>query len=598
LYFSVPIRVSIRLPISRAALLAMCGAFLSACAQAPASDAEPSPSMTEHAEEPADADEAQAGQAHVEPLPNLELSGQILYQVLLAEIAYRRGNTDLAVSAYLDLARKTRDPRIAKRAAELAHATRQPRAALEAVRLWVEIDPESSQARHALVGLLAASNQLDEIPRHAAFLLGQEPTRQASALLGLNRLFARHPDRKAVKQLIDQLTEPYLNYPEARLARAQAALSADETSVALEESAAALRLRPDWEPAVSLHAQAQAREAPDQAIETLAEYLARNPQAADLRLQYARLLTAQRQYERARDEFQTLLKSFPNNGDIIFAVSVLSFQLKDYDTSEAGFRRLAESSFQDQNTVRMYLGQIAEQRARPDEAIQWYGAVTEGNQYLGARTRQAAVLAKQGKLEEGRRHLRETTAAGDDERLQLLLAESQLLREAGHTREAFELLNESLGTQPDQPELLYESALLAERIGRGDVLETNLRKLIRIKPDHAHAYNALGYSLADRNERLDEAQQLIAKALSFAPDDPFILDSMGWVLYRKGDLDGAIEYLQRAMRLRADPEIAAHLGEVQWMMGRKEAAAKTWRDAAREHPDNEVLGAVIKRFLP
>jgi tetratricopeptide (TPR) repeat protein len=173
----------------------------------------------------------------------------------------------------------------------------------------------------------------------------------------------------------------------------------------------------------------------------------------------------------------------------------------------------------------------------------------------------------------------------------------QLLRDAGKTREAFELLDASLAAQPEQPELLYESALLAEKLGRHDVLETNLRKLIRIKPDHAHAYNALGYSFAERNQRLAEAEQLITKALHLSPDDPFIIDSMGWVLYRKGDNAGALTHLQRAFSIRPVPEIAAHLGEVLWVIGRRDEAKKTWQDAAKAHPDNEVLAEVIA-FLP
>ncbi|MCZ7655379.1 MAG: tetratricopeptide repeat protein [Rhodocyclaceae bacterium] len=182
--------------------------------------------------------------------------------------------------------------------------------------------------------------------------------------------------------------------------------------------------------------------------------------------------------------------------------------------------------------------------------------------------------------------------------IQYLLAESQLLRDAGKTGEAFELLDNSLKEQPEQPELLYESALLAEKLGHHDVLEAYLRKLIRIKPEHAHAYNALGYSFAERNQRLAEAEQLIVKALQLSPDDPFIIDSMGWVLYRKGDSAGALTHLQRAFSIRPDPEIAAHLGEVLWALGRRDEARKTWQEAVKANPDNAVLAEVIKRFSP
>ena len=172
------------------------------------------------------------------------------------------------------------------------------------------------------------------------------------------------------------------------------------------------------------------------------------------------------------------------------------------------------------------------------------------------------------------------------------------MRDAGQAQEAFDLVSSQLTSQPDQPDLLYESALLAERLGRMDVLETNLRRLIGLKPDHAHAYNALGYSLADRGERLDEAQALVAKALEISPDDPFILDSMGWVLFKRGDANGALAPLQRAYGIRQDPEIAAHLGEVLWALGKREDAQKLLREAASANPQNEVLANAIKKLIP
>jgi tetratricopeptide (TPR) repeat protein len=279
-------------------------------------------------------------------------------------------------------------------------------------------------------------------------------------------------------------------------------------------------------------------------------------------------------------------------------VAVLSMQLSDWATAEENFRKLLGLEFAEMDTVRLYLGQIAEERKQYDDALRWYAEVAPGEQYLAAQLRIAQLLVKQGKLDAGRRHLQEARTAGNADRIQLLLAESQLLRDAGRAKEAYELLAGSLAAQPEQPELLYESALLAEKLGRHDVMEANLRKLIRIKPEHAHAYNALGYSFAERNLRLVEAEQLIFKALQLSPDDPFIIDSMGWVLYRKGDNAAALTQLQRAFTIRSDPEIAAHLGEVLWMLGRRDEAKQVWQEAAKAHPGNEALAETIKRFSP
>jgi tetratricopeptide (TPR) repeat protein len=201
-------------------------------------------------------------------------------------------------------------------------------------------------------------------------------------------------------------------------------------------------------------------------------------------------------------------------------------------------------------------------------------------------------------MAEARRHLQAAAREAPAERARYAIIESQLLRDADRNQDAFDVLDEALRAEPENLELLYDSALVAERIGRLEVMEGRLRKLIALKPDHAHAYNALGYSLADRKLRLDEAEALVRKGLALTPDDPFILDSLGWVLYRRGNLDGALEQLQKAFGLRADPEIAAHLGEVLWMLGRRDEAARVWKDAAKANPDSSVLSDVIKKFKP
>jgi Flp pilus assembly protein TadD len=205
-------------------------------------------------------------------------------------------------------------------------------------------------------------------------------------------------------------------------------------------------------------------------------------------------------------------------------------------------------------------------------------------------------MAKQGKVDDARAFLQRVGAEFPAEKVQLTVAEAQLLRDANRNRDAYDLLARALKDDPDQPELLYDYALTAEKLERYDVLETNLRKLIQVRPDHAHAYNALGYSFAERNTRLPEAKKLIEKALELAPDDYFIIDSMGWVLYRQGDLKGASETLRRAYLGRPDAEIAAHLGEVLWVMGERTEADRLWQESLKASPDNETLQKTIQRL--
>jgi len=408
----------------------------------------------------------------------------------------------------------------------------------------------------------------------------------------------RYPDKAATLRLVEHLTAPYENLAEAHLSRALAASNAGDDARALKALDRAQALRPDWEESLLFKVQLQKRVSTSLAEETLRGFLADHPKASDVRLAYARDLIGDKHYEEARREFATLLADHKDNSEVLYAVALLSLQLNDYGPAEKYLTRLLELNFGNPNLLRYYLGQVAEDTKRPQEALQWYDKVTPGEQYLPALSRAASILARQGQIEDGRTLLHKAAEAEPSERLTLLIAESQLLSEFKRDAEAFDLLDKELAMQPEQPELLYETSLLAEKLKRLDVMERNLRKLMLIKPDDPHAYNALGYSLADRNLRLDEALQLIDKALSLAPDDAYIMDSKGWLQYRRGEAAAAIELLRKAFGLRPDPEIAAHLGELLWVTDKREEARKTWNDAVKLSPTNQVLTDTIRKFKP
>ncbi|RTL29308.1 MAG: tetratricopeptide repeat protein [Rhodocyclaceae bacterium] len=530
--------------------------------------------------------------------PAQQLTPQILYQLMLAEIAGARGQLVVSARSYLDLAKRTRDPRIARRAAEIAVISRQADLASEASRLWLELDPGSLQAQQLASGALANEERIEELSAQLAKALAQQGPNVGVALMGLNRGLARIPDKALIRRLVNELTEPYLDRPEAHFARANAAFVAGDVAGASEALDGALAIRPDWEQAVILKAQFQQEASPGVGVQTLRSYLGSNPESREARIVLARMLVASREFAAAREQFETLLKLAPDDRDVVHAVGLLAMQQGDRQAAEVHFRHLLNLGFGDPDIIRMYLGQIAEEAKRYDDALNWYRAVAPGPQFIGAQVRLAQVLASRGKLAEGRQHLQAAASAAPQDKLQYVLAEAQLLRDANRMEDAFEVLDEALRRDPENTDLLYESALAAERLGRVEAMEGRLRKVIALKPDQAHAYNALGYSLVDHNMRLDEAEMLIRKALSLLPGDPFIIDSLGWALYRKGKLTEALEQLKTAFELRADPEIAAHLGEVLWMLGRRDEAAKTWRDAAKANPDNTVLVDVIKKFKP
>ncbi len=529
-------------------------------------------------------------------LPKQELTSQLLYQFLLAEIAGQRGQLGLASEAYSDLAQTTRDPRVARRAAEVAFVARRYDLALQDARLWSQLDPDSADAKYLITALLVAANRTDELVTQLTNQLASDGAKRPDTLMQLSRMLGRLQDKQAARRIVEQVTAPYTGVAEAHFARAQAAHAAGDTAAAIGEIDKALALRPDWEYAAL--ARVQLMPQGSEATAWLGRFVTANPKAQETRLAYARLLVGERRYDDARKEFETLLAANPDNTDVIYAVAVLSMQVGDNAEAGKQLKRLVELNYPEADTARIYLGQIAEEGKRWDEALGWYGQVTSGDKYLAARLRGASVLAAQGKMDEARNYLHETTARTPAEEVQLLVGEAQLLRDAGRFADAYAVLDAALAKHPDEPELLYEAALSAEKIGKLDILEQDLRRLIAIKPDYAHAYNALGYSLADHNVRLDEATQLIDKALELAPGDPFILDSKGWVLFRKGDTAGAIDTLKKALAIKADPEIAAHLGEALWTAGQHDEAKKTWKAAEKANPSNTVLLETIKRFDP
>lgn len=524
--------------------------------------------------------------------------GQVVYQVLLAEIALQRGDSELASKVYSDLAIRTRDLKVIERTVEVASYARRFDLAQDAIRVWQEVEPESTRAQQMMISVLIRANQFDELAPKLVRMLEVEKAMLPENLLGLNRMFARNPDRQAVFRLVEKVCRPFFGIAEAHYAVAMAASSASAFERALPEIRRALELRPDWEMAAFLEAQLLTRESPAEAIRFLNEFVERNPKARDARLQLARAQVAEKQYPEAKRHFDQLLKDYPNSPEVVYPVAILALQQNDIVLAEAQLKHFVTLEVTDKSVAYYYLGQIAEDTKRLDEAIAQYAMVGAGEHYIPAQVRRAHLLADQGKLEMARRTLQDAKYRTPEERVRLVIAEAGLLREAKQTQAGFDLLDKQLTAQPEQPDLLYETALLAERLGQIDVLETRLRKLIQLRPDNAQAYNALGYSYADRNIRLGEARELIEKALKLAPDDSFILDSLGWVLYRQGDLAGALQQLERAYARRDDAEIAAHMGEVLWALGRQEDARRTLLDAQKKNPDSDALREAVKKFAP
>lgn len=526
----------------------------------------------------------------------IDQSGQQVFQVLVAEMALQLGDTNLATKAYSDLSLRTRDPRVLERTVEIAGYARRFDIALEAAKLWLDVEPDSVRAQQMLTSMLIMSNRMDELAPTLIRMLEMDRAALGANLLGLNRMFARNEDRVAVFNLIEKVCRPFFGVPEAHYAVAIAASSAAMHERAQAEVNRALELRPEWEMAALLQAQIAARTSAAQAIAYLQAFVDRNPMARDAHLQLARALVGEKRYDEARQHFNQLLKGFPDNPDVVYPVALLALQQNDLAVAETQFNHLLTLDIPDKSIAYYYLAQIAEEKGKLDEALGLYAKVESGDQMVQARMRSAQILAGQGKLDDARKLLSEASTGSEGQSIQFAIAEAALLRKAKQPQAAFDLLDARLETQPDNAELLYETALLAERLDQLEIMERRLRRLIELQPEHGQAYNALGYSFADRGIRLPEARELIDKALALMPNDTFILDSLGWVQYRQGDLAGALATLERAYGMRDDPEIGAHLGEVLWAIGRKDDAQKLLRAAQKKHPDNEPLADAVKKF--
>ena len=531
-------------------------------------------------------------------LPKMELTGQLLYEFLLGDMASQRDMPGMAAQIYMGLADSTRDPRVASRAAHLAYDAHDTGNAVKAFNLWLELEPASLQAKQMLSMMLVGEGRLGEAHPLLVDMLAAYPDRVGHALMKIYPFLAQHPDKVAVFNLLHDLTQPYPHVAEAHLVLAQAAEAAGKHEAALDEVRQARALRGEWEAAALFEAQLLQRELPQEALALLKKYLAAYPEANEAHLLYARILLEQKKYAESRAEFQGLLNGHPENAELAFAVAMLSLEMGELDMAESGLRQALANGKKDEGTVYYYLGQLGEAKKSIEDALQNYSRVRDGEYVFPARLRIAYLFYRVGKLENARDYLHQTVAQNNQQRVQLISAEAMILRDAKQFEAAYQVLAQGLEKLPNHPELLYDTAMLAEKIGKRDVFEQLMRKLIQVKPDNAQAYNALGYSMLERNERVEEGMQLVEKASQLAPNDAGIIDSVGWGYYRLGNIPKSLELLRRAYTANPDPEIAAHLGEVLWVHGEKEQAKQVWDDALKSHSDNAVLQEAIKKFIP
>ncbi|OZA06747.1 MAG: tetratricopeptide repeat protein, partial [Methylophilaceae bacterium 17-44-8] len=467
--------------------------------------------------------------------------------------------------------------------------------ALQAAALWTELDPNSTEAQQAASQLLVASGNLKDAKPQIKKLLLKEDTR-ANGFLYLNTLLSKQKDKQEVLELVQELAKPYPKLPEAHFAIAQAAYFADKIDIAKAALETAEKHRPGWETGAQMHGQILFKESPDKTLAFYKAFLKKYPNANEVRMAYAKTLVSQKKIQEAKPEFIKLVDSAKGSPEVSAVVGLLSLESAEYQMADQYFEQALKAGFKEPEQLYLYLGRSAEKQKNDVGALSWYDKIQPGQFYLDGRIAAANVIARTKSADAAITMLDDINDLTIEQQILVIQTEANLLSQAKRHQDAFELMQKAVNNLPNSAELVYDYAMTAERVGKLEIMEEELYKLIKMRPDYAAAYNALGYSYADRNIKLVEAKTLVETALKLSPDDHYIMDSLGWVYFRLGDLPNAVEYLRKAYQIQADPEIAAHLGEALWKHGQQEEAKLIWEQALKAHPENDVLVATAKKF--
>lgn len=543
-------------------------------------------------------------------LPYVSLTADIFYRVLASEIAAQRGMYGTAATTMVGLARDTGDPRLARRALEFQLAGGNLPGALDAARVWARLSPNDLEASSTELALAAANGQtrgLSQALRNRIDASRDKPAAIGQALAVLSRLNDR---RLALRILDESFSDGVRKLPAAHMALADVANAAGDDERAAQEARAALAADPKSEPAAQRVLEYGFKVDPQRAQTEARAYIARNPNARKVRLMLAGQLADSGDYNAALAELQAMSRRSPEDFDLLFMQAQLAYKAGQLQQARTLLQQYLDVQNQRQRATvpgatdagaaaadaHVLLSRIAEDQGRYDEAINELGRIEDPTLRYSVRMRQAALRAKEGRVDDALSMIDAAGPQDEEERTQGVLTKAQILRDADRVGQAVAVLEAADRDLPDTVEIKYELAMLYERQDRVADLERLLRQVIALDPDHAHAYNALGYTLADRNQRLPEALDLITQALELAPNDPFILDSMGWVKFRMGDQAAAAEYLRRAYSTRPEADIAAHLAEVLWSQGKRDQAVELLRGAKLKDPTNRALLDTIKRL--
>lgn len=561
-------------------LILPCLLTLSGCSTAPQKQA-------------ADADPVKPETVKTAELPAKPFAADSLYDLLVADIALNRSQFELALEKYLVQAHQTRDPGVIQLAARVADYVRDNSASLETALLWIDVAPEDPKAHRAALQAYAIQGDAINALLHASWLYAQEA--DLDAFLAVTSIQMTDTQTKELIAAYQSLNLSAERQPFVMLARAILYRSIAELEIAEQTVTEFLQLQPDNQPGVLLLAQLMhQQDRIDEAATLIGDALQRHPEDRKLRLQYARLLTIT-DLQQAIIEFEALRVEDPADQEINFLLALLLHNQGQSDRAMGLFAQASQRPSLSADS-QFHMGSITEGRGNITSAIKHYSQVRFGRNYLPAVSRLTVLINQQYGLSAARQNLQRLRAEQPEQAVTLFQIESNLLVSLQMPESALSILSDGLNSFPNDSQLLYARSMVAERQDNFALAEQDLRALIDQDENNASALNALGYSMVVHTDRLDEAYRLIKRAYLLNPGDPAIIDSMGWVLYKLGELAEALKYLQKALALLPDPEIAAHLGEVQWVMGDSDAALKTWQQGLQQAPGYQAIIEAMDRL--
>lgn len=523
--------------------------------------------------------------------------GETLYNLLVAEIAGQRKRFDIALGNYLKEAHKTQDPGVAQRATQIAQFIAADQAALDAALLWSQLEPDNIQSRQSAALQLLKAKRFDEAFAHIDELMQKQASAPFDALLLIHQQLSPE-DRQKITLLLDNLL---LQYPQdPRVLLTTASIQPKEQHVeALSLVNRALDKEPQYTAAILLKArllqQQNKLELATELLKEKSEQITRAHEKKSLRKLLARILWDNKQTEKAHQVYKNLSTSYPRDGSMRLLYALTAREIGDVKTAQDELNVLIHLK-QHLDTANYYLGYFAEQDKEPEAALTYYQKVKAGRDLLAAQIRITRILINQALYQQALEHIRSIETKQDTSNEQLTLLESEVLVQLGQLQQAFDLLNSAMNPESPSMNLMYARAMLAERMDNLAQMEADFKNIIAAQPDNASALNALGYTLANKTDRSEEALALITRANVLAPDDPAIIDSLGWVHYRMGNIQKSLKLLQRAYKSFPDHEVAAHLGEVLWVQGNKEQAQGIWQEGLKQNPDSEIVNEAIKRL--